>query len=137
MSESQYEMFKRNELPSGALEQIRKHADARGIIWFATPTSEVGIQDLVDQHVPLLKNGSDYLGNLPLIRAMAISGVPAVFSTGMATLAEIDDAVRAFRRREVPISFYSIARRATRRRQKTCICENCPRSHRLLVVPSA
>ena len=44
-----------------------------------------------------LKNGSDYLVNLPLIRAMARSGLPTVLSTGMATLAEIDDAVRAFR----------------------------------------
>jgi N-acetylneuraminate synthase/N,N'-diacetyllegionaminate synthase len=47
--------------------------------------------------VPLLKNGSDYLVHLPLVRTMARTGLTTVLSTGMATLAEIDDAVRAFR----------------------------------------
>jgi N-acetylneuraminate synthase/N,N'-diacetyllegionaminate synthase len=95
--ESQYEMFKRCELSASALLEARQHCDRRGMLFFSTPTSEEGIADLVQVGALLVKNGSDYLGHLPLIKAMARSGLPTVISTGMATLAEIDDAVRAFR----------------------------------------
>lgn len=95
--ESQYDMFKRCELAPEALRQLREHCDQRGVIFFSTPTSEQGIQDLVEIGAPLLKNGSDYLGHLPLIRAMARTGLPTVISTGMATIDDVTDAMGAFR----------------------------------------
>ncbi|HVO47226.1 MAG TPA: N-acetylneuraminate synthase family protein [Steroidobacteraceae bacterium] len=95
--EPQYDMFKRCELSFDALEQLKDHCDRRGVIFFSTPTSDDGVVDLVRLKAPLLKNGSDYLVNLALVRAMARTGLPTVVSTGMATLAEIDDAARAFR----------------------------------------
>ena len=95
--ESQYDMFKRCELTPEDLLKLRKYADRRGVIFFSTPTSESGVAELARMGVVLLKNGSDFLTHLPLIRAMARSGLPTALSTGMATLAEIDEAVRAFR----------------------------------------
>jgi N-acetylneuraminate synthase/N,N'-diacetyllegionaminate synthase len=95
--ESQYDMFKRYELSPESLLTLREHCEQHGVIFFSTPTSESGVADLVRVGAPMLKNGSDYLVHLPLIRAMARTGLPTVISTGMATLAEIDDAVRAFR----------------------------------------
>ena len=95
--ESQYEMFKRCELVPSQLRELREHCDRRDVIFFSTPTSEKGIQDLLELGVSLLKNGSDYLVNLTLIRAMARTGLPTVISTGMATLDDVKDAVEAFR----------------------------------------
>jgi len=95
--EKQYDMFKRYELSPTALVELREQCERRGLIFFSTPTSEEGVKDLVRVGVPLLKNGSDYLPHLPLIRAMARTHLPTVISTGMGTLAEIDDAVNAFR----------------------------------------
>lgn len=95
--EPQFDMFKRCELPPDALRGFREHCDDRGVVFFSTPTSSAGIADLLAAGAPLLKNGSDLLTHLPIIRAMAKTGVPTVLSTGMATIAEIDDAVRAFR----------------------------------------
>lgn len=95
--ESQYEMFSRYELPDSAWKELRDHCRERDVVFFATPTGETSLQQLVDLDVALMKNGSDYLVHLPMIRAMAASGVPTVLSTGMATLEEIDDAVEAFR----------------------------------------
>jgi N,N'-diacetyllegionaminate synthase len=95
--ESQFDMFKRCELPPTALRSLREHCDCRGVVFFSTPTSRAGIADLVSAGAPLLKNGSDLLTHLPLIRAMAEAGLPTVLSTGMARIAEIDDAVRTFR----------------------------------------
>jgi N,N'-diacetyllegionaminate synthase len=95
--ESQYDMFKRLELPRGVLCELREHCDRRGLAFFSTPSGQSGIEELVQVGAGLLKNGSDYLGHLPMIRAMAGTGLPTVLSTGMATLGEIDEAVRAFR----------------------------------------
>lgn len=95
--ESQYEMFKRCELSPDSLAELKRHCDERGVTFFSTPSSEEGLRTLTGLDVKLLKNGSDFLVHLPLIRSMARTGVATVLSTGMATAAEIDDAVRAFR----------------------------------------
>ncbi|MSQ55900.1 MAG: N-acetylneuraminate synthase [Betaproteobacteria bacterium] len=95
--ESQYDMFKRYELRRESLRDLSDHCRARGVTFFSTPSGEDGIADLLAVKAPLLKNGSDYLTNLPLIRAMARTGLPTALSTGMATAEEIRDAVEAFR----------------------------------------
>jgi len=95
--EPQFDMFKRCELNRDQLRLLKRHAEERNVEFFSTPTGEEGLEDLVAIGVPLLKNGSDYLGHLPLIRSMARSRIPTVLSTGMATLGEIEDAVSAFR----------------------------------------
>ena len=95
--ESQYEMFRRHELTVTNLKELRDHCADLGVVFFSTPSSEHGLQDLVELGCPLVKNGSDYLVHLPMIRAMAKTGLPTVLSTGMSTLGDIDDAVNAFR----------------------------------------
>lgn len=97
VKESQFAMFKRCELPREWIPELADHCREKAICFFSTPTNLEGLADLVKAGAPLIKNGSDYLQNLPLIRAMAQTGLPTVLSTGMATLAEMDDAVRAFR----------------------------------------
>ena len=62
-----------------------------------TPTSREGVDALVRLGAPAMKNGSDFLGNLPLIAHMARTGLPTMISTGMAELREIEMAVNAFR----------------------------------------
>jgi len=94
--ETQYEMFKRYELSSTQLKELKSYCDEMGVVFFSTPTSERGIKDLQEINTPLFKNGSDFLVNLELIEQFAKTKAPLVISTGMATLAEIDDAVRAF-----------------------------------------
>jgi N-acetylneuraminate synthase/N,N'-diacetyllegionaminate synthase len=95
--ESQFDMFKRCELSAVQLGQLRDYTESRGVEFFSTPTSERGLAELAALGAPLVKNGSDYLGHLPLIRAMARTGIPTVLSTGMATLEDIEDAVQAYR----------------------------------------
>ncbi len=95
--ESQYDMFKRCELRPESLRELRQHCEERGVVFFSTPMDEEGVDELVHEGVTLLKNGSDCLGHLPLIRCMARTGLPTVISTGMATREDIDDAVQAFR----------------------------------------
>lgn len=97
VTESQYEMFKRLELDSDALAELKARCDAQGVIFFSTPTSQKGIDDLVSIQTPLLKNGSDCLTHLPLVRAMGKTGLPTILSTGMADPCDVHSAVQAFR----------------------------------------
>ena len=97
VTERQWDMFKRCELTRANLQELLAHCRRRGISMHSTPTSRKGIDDLLRIGVPALKNGSDYLPNLDLVRAMGVTGLPTVLSTGMATVTEIDEAVATFR----------------------------------------
>lgn len=97
ITESQWVMFKRCELSDAQLKELKIHCEKVGVVFFSTPTSKAGVNTLERLDTALIKNGSDYLTNLELIRYMAATGKPTVLSTGMATIAEIDDAVNAFR----------------------------------------
>lgn len=96
ITEPQFDMFKRYELTFEQLQLLKAHCDKKDVIFFSTPTSKRGIDDLLKLNVSLLKNGSDLLVNLPLIQEMARTKIPTIISTGMALVSEIDDAVRAF-----------------------------------------
>lgn len=97
ITESQFAMFKRCELSEADLDRLKRYCDLQGVLFFSTPTSVTGVAQLARLGVPYIKNGSDYLGHLPLIRHMAQTGIPTILSTGMALRQEIADAVQAFR----------------------------------------
>jgi N-acetylneuraminate synthase/N,N'-diacetyllegionaminate synthase len=97
VTESQFSMFKRCELLTLQLDELKAHCDHLGIGFFSTPTGIDGVRDLERLDAALIKNGSDLLTHLDMIRVMASTGLPVVLSTGMATLGDIDDAVTAFR----------------------------------------
>ena len=94
--ESQLEMFKRYQTRPEWLSELKEHCDQAGVVFFSTPTSQQGIEELVELGAPLLKNGSDYLGNSELIGLMASTKIPVVVSTGMADQDDVADAVSAF-----------------------------------------
>ncbi len=95
--EPQYDMFSRCELRPGQLAELAHYAAEQGVAPFATPSGLSGVKEIREIGLPLLKNASDSLTNLDLVRAMGESGLPTVLSTGMATDAETALAVSTFR----------------------------------------
>ena len=67
ITESQYNLFKRYELSFHQLAELKSYCDSSGIIFFSTPTSQKGIDILKTLNVKIIKNGSDFLQNLPFI----------------------------------------------------------------------
>ncbi len=78
-------------------EPIFKRAREHGMIPFSTPFDESAVDFLETLDVPIYKVASFENTDLPLVRKVAATGKPMIISTGMATVAELDETVRAAR----------------------------------------
>jgi len=97
IKESQFEMIKRLELKERDFRELSDYAHKNGIIFLSSPF-DTGSVDLLDKlGVPAYKIGSGEITNFPLIRYIAKKGKPIILSTGMSTLAEIEEALQTIR----------------------------------------
>ncbi len=94
---SLYDLYEEAHTPWEWHAPIMKRAAELGLACFSTPFDETAVDFLEDLNVPAYKIASFENVHLPLIRRAASTGKPLLVSTGMATLAEIDDAVQAAR----------------------------------------
>lgn len=94
---SLYELYREAYTPWEWHEPIMKKCRSLGLIAFSTPFDETAVDFLEGLNVPAYKIASFENNHLPLIRKAASTGKPLIISTGMATIAELDDAVRTAR----------------------------------------
>jgi sialic acid synthase SpsE len=87
-------------LPLEAHREVFNHAINRGLVPFSTPTSPAIVDFLEELDVSLYKLASMDLTNVPLIRRLAATGKPILFSTGMAEIQEVEWALNACRDNE-------------------------------------
>jgi len=92
-----YDLYQQASTPWEWHEPIFELARKLGLVPFSSPFDPTAIDLLEKLDAPVYKVASSELVDLPLIRRMAETGKPMIISTGMATLAEIDAAVRVAR----------------------------------------
>jgi len=94
---SLHELYQIAHTPWDWHQPILARAKELGIIAFSTPFDETAVDFLESLDAPCYKIASFENADLPLIRKVAGTGKPMIISTGMATLAELDETVRTAR----------------------------------------
>lgn len=94
---SLYELYGEAYTPRNWHAPIFARAREHGMVPFSTPFDAEAVDFLESLDVPCYKIASFENTDLPLIRRAAATGKPLIISTGMASLAELDETVRAAR----------------------------------------
>ncbi len=94
---SLYKLYGEAYTPWEWHKPIFDRAHRLGLIVFSTPFDGTAVDFLESLDVPCYKIASFENTDLPLIRRVAATGKPLIISTGMASVAELDETVRAAR----------------------------------------
>ncbi len=95
--ETTFDMFKRLEFGLEEHKELFAYARSLGIAVFSTPFDIENVELLEVLDTPFYKIASMDVVNLPLIKRVAETQKPIIMSTGMSSLAQIDDAVDVVR----------------------------------------
>ncbi len=95
--ESQFEMLRALELSEAAHREILEHCRRSGILFLSSPFDEESADLLGTLGVPAFKIPSGEITNLTFLSHVARKGKPIILSTGMADLAEVEQAVATIR----------------------------------------
>ena len=95
--QSLYKLYQQAYTPWEWHEPIFKRCSELGLVAFSTPFDETAVDFLESINVPAYKIASFENNHISLIRKVASTGKPVIVSTGMATVAELDEIVRTIR----------------------------------------
>jgi sialic acid synthase SpsE len=84
--------------------KLKRFVEDNGAVFISTPFSRAAVDRLIKFDVPAFKIGSGECNNLPLLRYICQFGKPVILSTGMNTLAQVDEAVKIFHETSTPFA---------------------------------
>jgi pseudaminic acid synthase len=94
---SLHELYRQAHTPWEWHAAIMQRANRQGMVCFSSPFDESAVEFLESLNVPAYKIASFENNHLPLLRRVASTGKPVLLSTGMASVAELDEAVATLR----------------------------------------
>lgn len=95
-ADSQFEMLKRLELTFDQFGEVSDYCRMKNIGFLSTPFDKESIAFLSSLGMDYMKVPSGELTNLPYLRHIARTGIPPIISTGMSTLADVENALEVF-----------------------------------------
>lgn len=95
---SLHQLYEEAHTPWEWHKAIFERCASHGMIGFSTPFDATAVDFLESLDVPAYKVASFENADLPLIRRIAKTQKPIIISTGMATIAELDETVQAVRK---------------------------------------
>lgn len=94
---SLYKLYQQAYTPWEWHQPIFDRCRELGIVGFSTPFDATAVDFLESLNVPCYKIAAFENTDLPLLKKVAATGKPVLVSTGMATIAELDETVRTLR----------------------------------------
>ena len=92
-----HDLYKQAYTPWDWHKPIFDRAIEKGMIAFSSPFDETAVDFLEQLNVPAYKIASFENTHIPLIRKVAKTGKPVIISTGVSSIADIDETVRVLR----------------------------------------
>lgn len=92
-----YDLYSSAHMPWEWHTILASKATEKKLKWFSTPSNIDALNFLEEINCPFYKISSFELVDLKFLKAIAETGKPIIMSTGMAALAELDEAVRTIR----------------------------------------
>ena len=92
-----HDLYQKAYTPWEWHQPIMERAQQHGMVCFSSPFDETAVDFLESLNVPAYKIASFENNHLPLIEKVAKTGKPMIISTGMATISEIEEAVKTAR----------------------------------------
>ena len=93
-----YQLYQEAYTPWEWQPKLKKIAEELGLICFSSPFDRTSVDFLEAMNVPAYKVASFEITDIPLIEYIASKGKTVIISTGIATLADIEEAIHACRR---------------------------------------
>ncbi|KKG07369.1 N-acetylneuraminate synthase [Methanosarcina sp. 2.H.A.1B.4] len=93
-----YQLYQEAYTPWEWQPELKKIAEDLGLLCFSSPFDKTAVDFLEKMNVPAYKVASFEITDIPLIEYIASKGKPVIISTGIATLADIEEAVNACKR---------------------------------------
>lgn len=93
-----YKLYQQASTPWDWQPELKKVAEDVGLLFFSTPFDASAVDFLEGMGVPFYKIASFEITDTLLIEYIASKGKPVIISTGVATLADIEQAVSACKR---------------------------------------
>jgi len=104
--ETRMDYWRRMEFTPPQWQELKKHADDRGLIFLSSAFSLAAVELLAKLGLVGWKVASGELTNERLLEAMLATEKPILLSSGMATLAEMDRAVKMIRKAGSPMAVF-------------------------------
>jgi len=93
-----YQVYQEAYTPWEWQPKLKQITEELGLVLFSSPFDKTSVDFLEDMDVLAYKVASFEITDIPLIEYIASKGKPVIISTGIATLADIEEAVNACRR---------------------------------------
>ncbi len=96
-----YERFRALEQTQDFYHSVKTETESRDLRFLCTPFGTHSLEGLLALNVDRIKIASPELVHTPLLEAVSASGVAIIASTGVSTLADIDEANRCLRKSDL------------------------------------
>ena len=93
-----YQLYREAYTPWEWQPKLKKLAEDIGLLCFSSPFDNTAVDFLEGMDIPAYKVASFEITDIPLIEHIASKGKPVIFSTGIAMLCDIEEAITACKR---------------------------------------